>query len=305
MLTPDALKLAIHQGIMAFPATAFDAHGALNELGTAEHVGFLASQKPTAIVAAGGAGELFSLTLSEHERVVRVAVENAGGVPVIGGVGYGTLLACDMALAVERAGADAVLLLPPYLVQTEQEGLFRHIRAVCQSVSVAVIPYSRDNAVLAPETVMRLLDACPNIIGLKDGIGDMDVIAALKYRTGDRLAIINGTPTAEVFAPQFQAVGVAAYSSAVFTFLPALAQRFYQALCACDSATRDAILLGFYDPLVKIRNRKRGYAVSIVKAGLRVVGQSAGPVRPPLVDLDAAEEEMLAQIIASAAQWKL
>ncbi len=303
MLVPDVLRQRISEGIMAFPATPFHPDGSLDERCHAEHVALLAQQQPRALVAAGGAGEIFSLTLAEHERVVRATVENSKGIPVIGGAAYGTMMACEMARAVERSGGDAVLLLPPYLVRSEQEGLFRHIRAVCAAVSIAVIPYSRDNAVVAPETLIRLADSCPNIVALKDGTGNLAAVKELRRRIGDRLAIINGAPTAEVLAPQFQALGLQSYSSAVFTFLPALAKRFFAALTARDRATLDAILEGFYKPLVQLRNRKHGYSVSIVKAGLRVVGKPAGPVRPPLLDLDPDEESVLAGLVARAAQW--
>jgi 5-dehydro-4-deoxyglucarate dehydratase len=303
MPTFDALRLRITEGIMAFPATPFLPDGALDRRRQGEHVALLAQHQPTALVAAGGAGEVFSLTLEEHEQVVRTTVQHANGVPVIGGAAYGTLMACEMARAVERAGGDAVLLLPPYLVHSEQEGLFRHIRAVCNAVSIAVIPYSRDNAVITPDTMVRLADACPNIIALKDGTGDLAGVAELKKLAGDRLAIVNGAPTAEVLAPQFQQLGVQSYSSAIFTFLPRLARHFFEALRSGDQALVKTMLDEFYAPVVAIRHRKHGYSVSIVKAGLRIVGQAAGPVRPPLLDFEPEEEVLLANLVTRSAQW--
>ncbi|MGB6306746.1 MAG: 5-dehydro-4-deoxyglucarate dehydratase [Steroidobacteraceae bacterium] len=303
MLAPDVLKQCIAEGIMAFPATPFHGDGSLDQARLESHVAFLARHRPTALAAAGGAGEIFSLTLAEHERVVRTTVSVAGGVPVIGGAAYGTLMACEMARTVERAGADAVLLLPPYLIRSEQEGLFQHIRAVCASVSIAVIPYSRDNAVVAADTLLRLADACPNMVALKDGTGDLASVAALKDRVGDRVTIINGAPTAEVFAPRFQDIGISSYSSAVFTFLPLLARRFFEALRGGDQALVGAMLQDFYAPIVELRDRKRGYSVSIVKAGLRVAGMPAGPVRAPLVDFSVDEESQLARLVARASQW--
>jgi 5-dehydro-4-deoxyglucarate dehydratase len=300
---PELLKRRFTRGIMAFPATPFRADGALDLPCYERHVTFLADHEPVALVAAGGAGEIFSLTLAEHEAVIRATVACGGGLPVVGGAGYGTVMACEMARAVERAGGDAVLLLPPYLVRSEQEGLLRHIQAVCASVSIAVIPYSRDNAVIAPDTLLRLADACPNLIALKDGTGNLAGAERLADRCGDRLAIINGAPTAEVFATGYQALGVHAYSSAVFTFLPLLAKRFFAALDARRRSTVEQMLQRFYAPLVKLRDRKHGYAVSIVKAGLRVTGRGAGPVRPPLLDLDAEEERRLAALIEETAQW--
>jgi 5-dehydro-4-deoxyglucarate dehydratase len=181
--------------------------------------------------------------------------------------------------------------------------LLRHIRAVSTAVSIAVIPYSRDNAVIAPQTMAILADECPNVVALKDGTGDTASIAELKRLVGSRLTIVNGAPTAEVFARQFQAVGVQSYSSAVFTFHPALAARFFEALRARDEATVSAMLAEFYMPLVELRDRKRGYSVSIVKAGLRAMGMPAGPVRAPLVDLDAEEQANLVALVERAARW--
>ena len=303
MKAPEQLQRRFGRGIMAFPATPFEADGKLDLTRYERHVAFLAEHEPIALVAAGGAGEIFSLTFAEHEAVIRATVACGAGLPVVGGAAYGTAMACDMARAVERAGADAVLLLPPYLVRSEQEGLLRHIRAVCASVSIAVIPYSRDNAVIAPDTLLQLAESCPNLIALKDGTGNLAAAERLTRRAGDRLAIINGAPTAEVFAPRYRELGVHSYSSAVFTFMPALAKRFFAALDAQRRVVLEDMLSRFYDPLVKLRDRKHGYAVSIVKAGLRVTGRGAGPVRPPLVDLDAEEERRLAILIQEAAEW--
>jgi 5-dehydro-4-deoxyglucarate dehydratase len=299
----DSLQRRIGEGIMAFPATPFRDDLSLDQTRLEEHIARLASHKPTALVAAGGAGEIFSLSLAEHELVIRVTVANAGDVPVIGGAAYGTAIAREMAQAVERAGAAAVLLLPPYLVNSEQEGLFRHIKAVAESVSIAVIPYSRDNAILAPQTMVQLAESCPNVIALKDGTGNIEAMAALKHLAGDRLTIVNGAPTAEVFAPQFKSLGVLSYSSAVFTFLPSLARTFFGALHSGDIALTERLLQDFYRPLVELRRRRHGYSVSIVKAGLRVCHQAAGPVRPPLTDLQVDEEEVLSDLVAKVLQW--
>lgn len=303
MLAPDVLKVRIAEGIMAFPATPFRTDGSLDLRQLGAHVEFLARHEPSALAAAGGAGEIFSLSFAEHAEVIRAAVLHGRGIPVIGGAAYGTQMACAMARAVEQAGADAVLLLPPYLVHCEQEGLYHHIRAVCDSVAIAVIPYSRDNAVLAADTVLRLADDCPNLVALKDGTGDIAAVSALQARVGDRLTILNGAPTAEMFAPQFRSISIHCYSSAVFTFLPLVARHFYAALRDGRQSLVEEMLAQFYRPLVKLRQRKRGYSVSIVKAGLRVVGQPAGPVRPPLVDFDDNESAMLAELVANASAW--
>lgn len=249
------------------------------------------------MVAAGGAGELFSLSLNEHELVIGAAVEATPEIPVVAGVGFGVAIACEMARTAERLGAAALLVFPPYLVASEQDGLAAYVEAVCRSVSLAVIVYSRGNGVLAPATALRLAETCPNLIALKDGTGDLEQLTTLKQQAGDRLVVVNGVPTAEMIAPQCFAIGICSYTSAVFTFLPGLATRYFQAVRDNDRATFERLLREFYVPLSAIRSRKRGYAVSIMKAGLRIVGRSAGRVRPPLIDLSENEEAELAALM--------
>jgi 5-dehydro-4-deoxyglucarate dehydratase len=295
------LQRRISEGILAFPATPFrDDTGAIDEGRFAGHIADLIAARPAAIVPAGGAGEIFSLDQGEQAALVRIARQNAGDTPVIAGVGYGLAIAVEMARAAERAGAAAILLFPPYLITPDQDGLVAYAEAVCRSVSIGVVVYSRDNGVLAPDSVMRLADRCRNLIALKDGTGDFEALVALKYRAGDRLALINGVPTAETIAPQCFAIGIRSYTSAIFSFLPALAVHFYKALCSGDRAVVDEVLERFVVPLTAIRRRRRGYAVAIVKAGLELVGKPMGRVRPPLVGLSPADRDDLAVLIEQA-----
>lgn len=295
------LQQTLREGVLAFPATPFTADLRLDVATLERHIADLAAANPVALVPAGGAGELFSLSVAEHASVVQATVRQAGKVPVIAGVGYNATIAIEQARAAEKAGAAAVLLLPPYLITPDQAGLAAYVEAVCNAVGIGVIVYSRDNGVLAVDTVLRLADRCPTLIAVKDGTGDFEALAALKRDGGDRLALINGVPTAEILARQCFAIGIRAYSSAVFAFLPQLALRFYRAVRDGDDKAADELMNRFYLPLVKLRARRRGYAVAIVKAGLRAVGKSAGPVRPPLVDLTGSEDEELRRLIASVA----
>src|ERR1700680_3267492 len=105
-------------------------------------------------------------------------------------------------------------------------------------------------------------------------------------RLGDRLNYFGGPPTAETFALPYLEMGVTTYSSAIFNFLPKFAQDFYAAVRKHDHEEVFKQLRDFVLPYVDIRNRKKGYAVSIVKAGMAVVGRPAGPVRTPLTNLD-------------------
>jgi 5-dehydro-4-deoxyglucarate dehydratase len=291
-------KTAVGSGLLAFPVTHFDAEGGFDESAYRANIRINLENGPAALFAPGGTGEFFSLTLAEFERVVKAAVaESAGKVPIIAGAGYGTAMAIEFARSAEKAGADGILLLPQYLLNVEQEGLRRHVEAVCRSVGIAVVVYNRDNSIFAPETLERLIEACPNLIGFKDGHGDVEQLMRVRQRLGERLVYIGGMPTAEVFAIPYLAAGFTTYSSAVFNFIPKMAQRFYKAVRSGDTGTTDPLLKNFFEPYLALRNRRRGYAVSIVKAGMRIVGRPAGPVRAPLTDLTDAETEELRKII--------
>ena len=299
--SPERLKAAIASGLLSFPVTHFSDDGAFAPGPYQEHIDYLISHRPAALFAAGGTGEFFSLQLDEYEKVIAAAVESAGGrLPVLAGVGYGTALAIEFARRAENAGADGVLLLPPYLIQAEQEGLYRHIAAICRAVGVGVVVYHRDNCLFELDTLRRLADQCPNLIGFKDGHGNVELLTCLRESLGDRLVYVGGMPTAEVFAAANLAIGVSTYSSAIFNFLPEYAQRFFAALHSSDNAFTHEAMCSFFIPYLALRNQRRGYAVSIVKAGLRVVGRPAGPVRPPLLDLTPEQEAALAGLVARA-----
>lgn len=299
-MNPNELKKAVGSGLLSFPVTHFNQDLTFDEAKYRSHVEWLAGYDAAALFAAGGTGEFFSLNPSEIPQVVRAAKAVAGNTPIISGTGYGTSLAVEIAKSAEKAGADGLLLLPPYLMFAEQAGLIAHVKAVCQAVGIGVIVYNRDNAVLTAESLRRLADECPNLIGFKDGVGDVDKVIEITTTLRDRLVYVGGMPTHEVYAQAYFGAGVTTYSSAVFNFVPALAQRFYSALRTGDQATVDDILKSFFFPLVSLRNRKKGYAVSIIKAGLHVLGKDPGPVRPPLTDLTADEMAVLEKIIAAA-----
>jgi 5-dehydro-4-deoxyglucarate dehydratase len=282
------------EGLLSFPVTFFDEQGAFNEDGYRAHVAEQGRAGAVALFAAGGTGEFFSLTLDEYRTVVRAAAEEVPEtMPLLAGVGYGTEMAIQFAQGAEASGADGLLVLPPYLVNAEQEGVRRHLIAICRSVGIGVIAYNRDNAVFTADTLEAVAEACPNLIGLKDGVGSVEQLTMLRYRLDDRLIFIGGMPTAEVYASATPNIGVTTYSSAIYNFAPTTALAFFDAWRAGRSDEIDGLMRRFFMPYLAIRNRRAGYAVSIVKAGARIAGIGCGTVRTPLVDLTAEEEDSL------------
>ncbi|WP_192358897.1 5-dehydro-4-deoxyglucarate dehydratase [Mesorhizobium mediterraneum] len=296
-MSPDEIKSRVASGLLSFPVTHFNEDFSLNLQSYRAHVAWLSGFGAAALFAAGGTGEFFSLSPEEVADVTRAAKDASGDVPIIAGCGYGTALATEIARRAEAAGADGLLLLPHYLMEASQEGIFRHVKAVCESTGLGVIIYNRANSVANADTVARLADACPNLIGFKDGTGKIDLVRHVTAKLGDRLCYIGGMPTHELFAEGFNGAGVTTYSSAVFNFVPELAQRFYRAMRTGDRAAMEEILHSFFFPFAALRDREQGYPVSIIKAGVELIGRTPGPLRPPLTDLKPQEKDMLRGLI--------
>jgi len=295
---PQELQALLRSGLLSFPLTDFDDAGDFNAPAYARRLEWLAPYGASALFAAGGTGEFFSLVASEYAAVIRTAVEVCRGrVPIIAGTGGPTRQAAAYAKQAQALGAHGVLLLPHYLTEAPPEGVVAHVAAVCDAVDIGVIVYNRALCRLGPAQLDELASRCSNLIGFKDGIGDIELMVSIRQRLGDRLVYLGGLPTAEVYAAAYKAIGVPVYSSAVFNFAPRTALAFYSAVANDDHATQDRLLKDFFLPYLAIRNRRAGYAVSIVKAGAAIVGRPAGPVRPPLVDLTGEEREQLAVLI--------
>jgi 5-dehydro-4-deoxyglucarate dehydratase len=298
MITPNDLKQILSSGLLSFPVTDFDAEGNFREKTYIERLEWLAPYGASALFVAGGTGEFFSLTPEDYTQVVKTAVETCRGkVPILAGAGGPTRTAIAYAQEAERLGAHGILLMPHYLTEASQDGIVAHIEAVCKSVKFGVVIYNRNVCRLNAQSLLQLADRCPNLIGFKDGIGDIELMVSIRRKLGNRFSYLGGLPTAEVYAEAYKALGVPVYSSAVFNFIPKTAVAFYEAVRNGDHETTGRLIDSFFLPYLDIRNRKAGYAVSIVKAGATLVGHDAGPVRTPLTDLTPEECEQLNALI--------
>ena len=299
--TPAELATKLKDGLLSFPVTAFDAQLEIDEVAYRSHLDWQSSFGVAGLFAAGGTGEGFTLTPEEAARVVRMAVEEAGSrVPVLGSAGGSTKQAIQNAQDSEAAGAEGLLLLPPYLTECDQEGLFQHVSAVCKSTTTGVIVYNRANAIYSADTVARLADTHENFIGFKDATGDIEHLTKVYTKNGDRLFYLGGLPTAETFALPLLQLGMSTYSSAMYNFVPEFALDFYKDVRNQDHAAVTEKLKRFVLPYLDIRDRVSGYGVSIVKGGLKAIGRDAGSVRPPLQNLTEADLADLGALIQKA-----
>ena len=291
-------------GILFFPVTPFDAAGEIMLRPLAQHIEAGLEHKPGGVFVACGTGEFHALEPGEYARLVRRAVEVVGGaVPVYAGVGGALPLAKQFATAAKESGADGLLLLPPYLVSGPPTGVASYARQVSTETDLPLIVYNRDNATYDVATAVQLAQL-PTVTGFKDGRGDLDMLGQIVEAVREALAgggksfqFFNGTPTAEVNVPAYRGVGVQAYSSAVYCFIPELSLAFYRAVHRGDAALVERFIGEFFGPLVALRDTVPGYAVSLIKAGVRLSGIDVGGVRAPLVDPSPEDIEHLIDII--------
>ncbi|MEV0386973.1 5-dehydro-4-deoxyglucarate dehydratase [Nonomuraea sp. NPDC050643] len=290
-------------GVLFFPVTPFGQDGDLAELVLAQHVAAGVAAGAGGVFTACGTGEFNALDLEEYTRVVSTSVTaTAGRVPVLSGAGGPLPTAKALARAAAAQGANGLLLMPPYLVTGPSAGLVRYVREVVSITDLPVIVYQRGTARFTPEAVAELAQI-PNVVGFKDGLGDFDllqrIILTVRRSTDKDFTFFNGLPTAELTVPAYRGLGVNLYSSAVFAFAPEIALAFYKAVTGNDEVLTQRLLTDFYLPLVELRDQVPGYAVSLVKAAVRMRGLAVGGVRPPLVDPQHDHLATLEQLITT------
>jgi len=282
-------------GVIAFPVTPFKEDLSLDLPGLHENLNKLLEYPVSALVAAGGTGEMYSLTPAEYLRVIELtalAVEDR--VPVIAGVGFGQRLGIEMAQAAEKAGADGILVFPPYYPQADDEGLFEYYRSIGNATRLGMILYSRDWTRFTPVMVERLT-AIPNLVAWKDGQGDIRQLQAIMNRVGERLHWIGGAGDDLVGA--YYSTGIRTFTSSIATVAPALSLKLHELAAADDSEALTELLETCVIPLYELRSRRRGYEVAAMKAMMDMVGLNGGPVRPPLVNVTPQELDELRTIL--------
>jgi len=289
-LSPSDLRPRL-RGVLAFPITPFRDDLSLDADAFQSHVDYLIRSGLHAIVAAGGTGELYSMTPREIVTVYRLAVEaTAGRVPVIVGVGYNLAIAKELAREAEKAGVDAIFVLPHYYGRAEDDGLYEYYSGIAKSVGVAVFPYARDAAVLSPALVSRLAEI-PNVVAFKDGQADLRLWARVRERVGDRLVWIAGV--GDDMVNSYFAAGAEGFTSSAANFMPEVALALFSAAKAGNFAEVNALLAKWIQPVFNVRSRHRGYEVTTTKEAMNMLGRFGGRVRPPLAELNDAHRKDL------------
>ncbi|HEY0765020.1 MAG TPA: 5-dehydro-4-deoxyglucarate dehydratase [Pyrinomonadaceae bacterium] len=293
-MNPTTLRDKLY-GVIAFPITPFKEDLSLDLPGLHHNISKLIEHPICALVVAGGTGEMYSLTPAEYTRVVELtalAVEDR--VPVIAGVGFNQRMGIEMAQAAEKSGADGILIFPPYYPQADEEGLIEYYRSIAAATKFGVLIYSRD-WIIGPSMVERLT-TIPNLIGWKDGHGDIRRLQSIMNHVGDRLHWIGGAGDDLVAA--YYSTGIRTFTSSIATVAPRLSLKLHELAESGQHEVLAELLDRCVIPLYAIRARRRGYEVSTMKAMMDMVGLNGGPVRPPLVGVKPEEESELRAIVS-------
>jgi 5-dehydro-4-deoxyglucarate dehydratase len=295
-MEPSQIRQSL-SGVIAFPITPFNEDLSLDLAGLRRNLSKLLEHPICAIVAAGGTGEMYSLSPSEHLQVVRETVQAAAGrVPIIAGVGFGHQIAVELAREAAAAGADGILAFPPYYPQADDEGLISYYSAIGGATDLALLIYSRDWANFSPAMVDRLA-RIKTLTAWKDGQGDIRRLQLIMNKVGDRLHWIGGA--GDDLVPGYYSLGIRTFTSSIATVAPRLSLRLHETAAAPRQGELTRLMSECVAPLYALRTRRKGYEVSAMKTLMDLAGLSGGPVRPPLVDVRPEEREELQQILAS------
>lgn len=288
------------EGVIAFPVTPFNSDLSLDIPGLRRNLQALLQHPLAAIVAAGGTGEMYSLTPAEHLAVIQATVEEVQGkVPVISGTGFNLPLAVELAQQSARLRVDAILALPPYYPNADEEALAEYYAAIGAATPLPLLVYSRDWVNPTPAWVEKLAAKVPTLAVWKDGQGDIRRYQQIMNRVGDRLHWVGGAGDDGV--PGYYSIGIRVYTSSIATVAPKLSLQLHEAASTGDSARLAQLMKRYVIPLYALRARRRGYEVTVMKAMMARVGLAAGPVRPPLPNL---RPEEVAEVNAMMEDWK-
>jgi 5-dehydro-4-deoxyglucarate dehydratase len=297
--SPEEFRAGL-RGVIAFPVTPFRPDLSLDVEGLRRNLRGLAEHRFCAIVAAGGTGEMYSLTPAEHSEVVLATIREAGGkIPVIAGVGFNAVLATEMARAAADSGADAILALPPYYPNADEDGLLEYYSVIGRATPLPLLVYSRDWVNPGPAWVEKLCARVPTLTAWKEGQGDARRLQQIMARVGSRLHWIGGA--GDDCVPAYYSIGIRTYTSSIATVAPKLSLQLHEAAAAGDAATLRRLMDAYVVPLYALRSRRRGYEVSAMKEMMRALGLAAGPVRPPLPEMTPQDR---ADVRALLEAWK-
>ncbi len=282
--------------------TPFDENGEISEPGIQRVVDHLFDNGSDGLVVCGTTGE--SPTLSHDEKLqmfrsVKQAARGRG--PIIAGTGtYNTAESIELTRHAEEIGVDGILAVTPYYNKPSQEGLYRHFRAIANSVQIPVIIYNvppRTSINIEASTVIRLANDVSNIVGVKEASGNLVQVSEIVAGSPDGFKVYSGDDGIVLPVLSVGGVGVVSVTSHV---AGKQLKRMHEAYFAGDY--REAAKLhSFMLPVVKACFQSTTPSPAPVKAALNFMGLNVGSLRLPLVEVNDVEREIVRKALAAYA----
>jgi 4-hydroxy-tetrahydrodipicolinate synthase len=244
------------------------------------------------IVPVGTTGESPTLDYEEHIDVIASAAKYARGkIKIIAGTGANsTAEAVYLTRAAEGAGADASLQVAPYYNKPTQEGLYQHFRAIARSTKLPIVLYSvpsRSGVEIGVETVKRLAQDCPNVVGIKESGGSCDRVSQLRAAVGPKFTILSGDDSLTL---PFMAVGAQGVVSVASNVIPREVSQMVKLFSSGKAAAAGRLHAKFY-PLFKDLFIETNPIP--VKAALAMMGRITEEYRLPLVPMSRNNRDTL------------
>ena len=266
----------------------------------AEAVDEISKYSFRALAVATAVGELHALAPAEFEQVVRCAVDNAHGKPVIAGTGFNAAIGADLARRAERCGAECLLVLPSYATASTPSGTIEYYRRISAATPLPLIVAAPEVA-FPPEHINKLADRVPTLEAWMDTTGDGARLQAAMAAGNNRLAWFGGL--GDECLEGYQRAGAQAYVSSLANLSPKLAVELADVALAGDIERLTAMIARYVTPFFAIASRAEGHDVSALKAGMEMLGRESGPVRPPLGNLPPDKLAALDGLIDTYRNW--
>jgi len=289
------------RGLYTIMITPFQPDGSLDEEGLRTATDRLIAADVDGLIVNGTLGEFYAMSMEEIRRSNAIVAEHAAGrVPVFAGASHSsTQEAIDLAKAAEAAGADGVMLTPPYFSKPPAAGVIRHFELVSDAIEIGIMLYNthRSGVDLTADLIDQLADI-DNVVAIKQGSRDIVDLDRTITRAADRIAVL-GVEESMLAAPAHGAVGFTSAGSGVF---PTLIKAIWSSASAGDFE-RARRLNAFWEEY-RTFHQVVGMPSSTHKAALRFKGLPSGPVRPPMIELTDAQVAEVQRMVTRIDRWE-
>ncbi len=319
LLRVESLKEFLMKGsVLVVQMTPFNDADEVDVEGFRENTRYLvevSKKGPLALVPCGSNGEFYAMKEDEIKKVIKVAVEEAGGkVPVIAGTGAaGTRIALELSKYAEDVGADGIQVVLPYYHVPDEEGMYLHYKKIAEAVNIGVMIYNNPSvskAYIRP-ALMKKLAEIPNIVGVKENTPFIDVFHQQVKAVGHKIPVVQGR--GEWWYVATLPYGAKGFVSGLANFLPEFSLELLKSGCEGEWKKAHELIkkLEPLDEFISKMREKYGPStgilqhpyttsyiyMSIRKAAMDLVGLKGGNMRLPLVNLKEEDKAELSKVL--------